>query len=52
MSELHVTNVRIKFNSFTIWIAFAGKLHASILLNIYAFTSQLKNPNYPLLFQN
>ena len=52
MSKLPVTNVRTKLNSLTIWIAFAGKLQASILLNIYVFTSQLENPNYLLLFQN
>ena len=52
MSKLQVTNVRTKLNSFTIWIAFAGKLQASIQLNIYVFTSQLENPNYLLLFQN
>ena len=52
MSKLQVINVRTKLNSFTIWIAFAGNLQASILLNIYVFTSQLENPNSPLLFQN
>ena len=35
---------------FTIWIAFVGKLQASILLNIYVFTSQLENPNPFFLF--
>ena len=50
MSKLQVTNVRTKLNSFTIWIEFAGKLQASILLNIYVFTSQLENPNSLLLF--
>ena len=50
MSKLQVTNVRTKLNSFTIRIAFAGKLQASILLNIYVFTSQLENPNSLLLF--
>ena len=42
MSKLQVTNVRTQLNSLTIWIAFAGKLKASILLNIYVFTSQLE----------
>ena len=50
MSNLQVTNVRTKLNSFTIWIEFAGKLQASILLNIYVFTSQLENPNSVLPF--
>ena len=50
MSKLQVTNVHTKLNSFTIWIAFAGKLQASILLNIYVFTSQLENPSSVLLF--
>ena len=46
MSKLQVTNVRTKLNSFTICISFAGKL----LLDIYVFTLQLKNPNSLLLF--
>ena len=50
MSILQVANVRTKLNSFTIWIAFAGKIQASISLNIYIFTSQLENPNSLLLF--
>ena len=45
MSKLQVTNVPTKLNSFTIWMAFAGKVQASILLNIYVFTSQFENPN-------
>ena len=50
MSILQVANVRTKLNRFTIWIAFAGKIQASISLNIYIFTSQLENPNSLLLF--
>ena len=40
MSILQVANVRTKLNSFTIWIAFAGKPQASILLT---FTSLLRS---------